>query len=72
VQAAVLEVPLDLVERLGHLRARKRGRVVEGSGFENRRRATYQGFESLRFRRGLLVKIRRLFQWLGSTDQGIR
>lgn len=33
------------------------GRVVEGSGFENRRRATYQGFESLllRQKKGLLL-----------------
>ena len=29
---------------------RKGGRVVECNGFENRRRATYRGFESLPFR----------------------
>ncbi len=27
--------------------------MVEGSGFENRRRATYRGFESLRLRESL-------------------
>ena len=29
---------------------RKRGRVVEGTGLENQRTATYRGFESHRFR----------------------
>src|SRR5690606_17886279 len=46
---------LDLPPNFRHSRARKRGRVVEGSGFENRRRATYRGFESLRFRQPFAV-----------------
>ena len=51
VRALATRQPLDPVSLFGHIRGRKRGRVVEGSGFENRRRATYQGFESLRFRK---------------------
>lgn len=47
----LLLVPLDQFPNFSHLRRRKRGRVVEGSGFENRRRESVQGFESLRFRR---------------------
>ncbi len=51
-----------LLSRLGNLRFPywhlicycgkwRRGRVVEGSGFENRRIERYQGFESLRLRK---------------------
>jgi ubiquinone/menaquinone biosynthesis C-methylase UbiE len=36
--------------------------VVEGTGFENRRGATHQGFESLRFRKSLPMKIGGLFR----------
>ena len=36
--------------RDGQLRPRRSGRVVEGSGFENRRIARYRGFESLLLR----------------------
>lgn len=45
------EIRLDQARNLSQLARRKRGRAVEGTGFENRRRATYQGFESLRFRK---------------------